>query len=561
MDKSLIHYISPSRLETDVDLDKVLAVRFVRAIDQTTINGSNFILSLCSDNINIPINLTYNQSMKEVDITPVNLLLPETQYMMTIVGDSDSPPIVGVKDILGNGMVGSYTWTFVTGQSTRLDKPTLLTPMNQSALNMQPTLSWSTVSGADLYDIEVAIDSTFSQLYWPLGTDTWDSTQTSVLPSRIFEDNKEYFWRVRAKKTTGEVGVWSYTYNFFKGDINHGYVVPDDAPFIDVVSSTNFTPSSSIIDMISYEIDPPDKTYHIAHNTLTNVKVTFFGHIDQQYVNSTNFKLEGFANDGSNFTNNNNQWKMAKSAADDLSYIQVSGKIDCDIDYLYNPVTDITLVTLDPITPSATWLQNNLYELTIDLDEYYSSIIQSTFTTEYYPLFCGYMLVKREIKWLFPEATDDDIMMLIRDNSLQAAFHIIFPPEFYPSPFTFYSNSNSLYGIWRNLYRLPFNVDDPPFYVREYVRYKTLIDLTEHKYGLLIHDARSKMTLGDLTVENNTDTLRTMKQYMDNLKERLKPFEDKLLGKTRTGNAHPQCAIKSYFNMSSRMPIRGRLWR
>jgi len=86
---------------------------------------------------------------------------------------------------------------------------TLLSPSNGS-IN-QPTtltLTWNAVSRATTYHIQLSVDSSFTSL----AVDDTNITSTSRQLTSL-ENNKTYFWRVRAKNTAGW-GLYSSTWNF-----------------------------------------------------------------------------------------------------------------------------------------------------------------------------------------------------------------------------------------------------------------------------------------------------------------------------------------------------------
>ncbi len=98
-----------------------------------------------------------------------------------------------------------------------LGVPTLLLPRDEQVLTNYPrkaTLSWTGVSNADKYEIELACDvCTSSETKW-LRPSTYYSTKTTYTTSPLAGDN-EFRFRVRAILDNGEVGEWS-RYHYFK---------------------------------------------------------------------------------------------------------------------------------------------------------------------------------------------------------------------------------------------------------------------------------------------------------------------------------------------------------
>ncbi len=87
-----------------------------------------------------------------------------------------------------------------------LNKPVLLAPGNGSTGYVRnPGFSWSTVTGAYSYDIQVATDTGFTQL---LATRQYLYI-TRFVPVKILPVGKVY-WRVRARDTTAtDSSAWS----------------------------------------------------------------------------------------------------------------------------------------------------------------------------------------------------------------------------------------------------------------------------------------------------------------------------------------------------------------
>ena len=80
--------------------------------------------------------------------------------------------------------------------TTLLNSPSLVSPANTAKnISRTPTLSWSSVSGADGYELMVSTNSSFSP------STTYSTSGTSyVLP--LLSSRITYYWRVRAKKGT-----------------------------------------------------------------------------------------------------------------------------------------------------------------------------------------------------------------------------------------------------------------------------------------------------------------------------------------------------------------------
>ena len=98
-----------------------------------------------------------------------------------------------------------------TSTTTAPAAPTLSSPTNNATgSSLSPTLSWSAVSGADKYRLEVNQASDFS------GTVIYDQDTVSLNSKQIgsLSDSTKYYWRVSAKNSSGNWGDVSSIFNF-----------------------------------------------------------------------------------------------------------------------------------------------------------------------------------------------------------------------------------------------------------------------------------------------------------------------------------------------------------
>jgi hypothetical protein len=103
----------------------------------------------------------------------------------------------------------SPVWQFTTLPKPTLPKVVLYSPVN-GAINVplpSVDLIWYTVSGAESYDIEVALDPAFDQVLVSGNTPNFGVVFSGMAAGRI------YYWRVKAKSSLLE-GPWSSTSAF-----------------------------------------------------------------------------------------------------------------------------------------------------------------------------------------------------------------------------------------------------------------------------------------------------------------------------------------------------------
>lgn len=198
--------------------------------------------------------------------------------------------------------------------STPPSVPTLISPPNYSATNdTTPTLSWSSVSGAVLYDLEVATDTSFSDIiYISQGAST-----NETLPS-LADD--WYYWHVRARDLIGNWSSWS-GYYAFKID-----TVPPETPTLN---------------------SPPN-------NSVTNDATPTFDWGNSSGATSYNIQVDnssGFSSPEINQTTTSSQYTPSTSLSDSLYYWRVMARDDVPNSSGWSSVWNVTIDTTPPSAP------------------------------------------------------------------------------------------------------------------------------------------------------------------------------------------------------------------
>lgn len=109
-----------------------------------------------------------------------------------------------VSTIDGNSLEGDPSAAFTF--RTKMANPVLVSPLNGSVDNsINPVLTWNAVTGADDYHLQLASNAGFTSILLDSVT-----TDTSVLyyPG-ILANGTQYYWRVRAQKTSENSGYTS----------------------------------------------------------------------------------------------------------------------------------------------------------------------------------------------------------------------------------------------------------------------------------------------------------------------------------------------------------------
>lgn len=109
-----------------------------------------------------------------------------------------SPNLLLYSGSLGGGIV-----TPPPTPTDPLSAPNSLSPSSGHYVSTSPILTWSSVTGASSYDVQVPVKSNFSKLVKNASV-TGTSYTATKLRSRTL-----YYWRVRAKSSTAPSSGWS----------------------------------------------------------------------------------------------------------------------------------------------------------------------------------------------------------------------------------------------------------------------------------------------------------------------------------------------------------------
>jgi hypothetical protein len=147
-------------------------------------------------------------------ITPnfsVNPVTPPNSSQLNLSAASDAP--TGEYTLLLSGDAGSLHHEFNLGLSIFNGSPeviTLSSPANgATSVATDASLSWLPGFAGQTYDLQVALDSNFSQIVY----NKTGLSQSSFTPSSEWTTNTTYFWRVRANNPCG-TSAYSTTYQF-----------------------------------------------------------------------------------------------------------------------------------------------------------------------------------------------------------------------------------------------------------------------------------------------------------------------------------------------------------
>ncbi len=141
----------------------------------------------------------------------VNPVTPPNNSQLTLSAAYNAP--TGEYSLLLSGDAGGLHHEFNLGVSIFAGSPdsvALSSPANgATSVASDASLAWTAGLAGQTYDLQVALDSNFTQLVY----NTTGLSQASFTPSSQWTTNTTYFWRVRAVNACG-TGTYSATYQF-----------------------------------------------------------------------------------------------------------------------------------------------------------------------------------------------------------------------------------------------------------------------------------------------------------------------------------------------------------
>ncbi|QXC59560.1 fibronectin type III domain-containing protein [Aquihabitans sp. G128] len=174
----------------------------------------------------------------------------------------------GASTTSGGGVVTDWspTRTYnVTWPST----PTLTTPGDAAGVT-DIDLSWNAVPGAAVYNVQIDLDSEFTQPLTVTANNVRGTRYT--FPSTL--DNQTYYWRVQAVDAKGNLGNWSAARTFTKQWLSKPTLV---SPALDASTSGNLMFQWTSIDHASsYELQVSNDQFFTVFDTCTTTQTRIY---------------------------------------------------------------------------------------------------------------------------------------------------------------------------------------------------------------------------------------------------------------------------------------------
>jgi hypothetical protein len=147
--------------------------------------------------------------------------------------------------------------------------PTGLTPTVGDTVNANPVLSWTGVSGAAKYRVQVSTSATFAVITWTVDTQGLDATPVTDLPLGTL------YWRVAAMDASSNLGPWGDTQFTKAWGVAPAPQYPADlATLYFPTDALRFT-WSALDGASSYELQVDDATDFISATTYTTKSTSY----------------------------------------------------------------------------------------------------------------------------------------------------------------------------------------------------------------------------------------------------------------------------------------------
>lgn len=279
--------VEPRNYEVDIDINSSIIITFNTDIDASSLSGQVVKVSEVETSQLVSGRISYRR--KVVTFTPTEPLSKGTNYMVTVEGDNNLEDGVneGVRNILGEYMVGSFSSRFMTDAEGLLPAPIIIAPMNNTVIKETPVYEWEFMEGVSHYEVEISKTNTFATLVFPM-SDSNTIFGTAISPNIDYEDGI-YYWRVRAARHANDKGAWSPIMQFNLSREERGHIALEDGAFIDATNDVSFT-GEMPLELI--EVFPKDLESLVPVN-VANLYFRMLGDINMNDIDMDSVQLIG----------------------------------------------------------------------------------------------------------------------------------------------------------------------------------------------------------------------------------------------------------------------------
>ena len=482
----LVIGVNPSNHETNVDISISIKITFAKHMDVSTLTTSNLVLRKVNGSI-VTCSIAYDSDRLQVTLQPQVNLENGTQYELQIVGGEN-----GIKSITGDYLAADRFYEFTTSYQVSLSPPTSL---NVTVDNGYPTVTWSQPVQYNpalplTYEVKISTSSDpLAPAIWP-GQGDVNKTGATILnvPKKLEEGN--YYAYVRAENSEGISDWASFQFAVVNTTTPPSGEEPNPGFVFEVVETY---PKRDAVDIT------PEKIY-----------ILFSDNVDETTIHE-------------------NTVYIVKGGKENLSYF----------DFLtdYSPSKKVN-ATIDPITSPTNMVSITPATGALEDDAEYTVVIRETvkdkngsalgaayywsFMTKFTRLYGDPEMIRSDIGSFVINLSDKMIYKRLRDIS-QYAYDVVSQRDDFNA--SDYENGKA------------------PYYVHKYVSYQAAYDLILNGYLQQSSGMGSSVSLGDLTVDKKSGEVN-ITSILEELKRRMKPWEDLLHGHHNRGYAKPTIAVK-----------------
>jgi len=499
----LITMTNPAPNEMGVPIERIMTVTFQKNMMASTLTASTIKLRKVNGDL-IPTKLSYDNVKKILSIEPASTLEPTTQYQLEIVGGLN-----GIQSVIEETMGNSRFYEFYTVEQ-EIAAP--VASVKAEAVNGFINASWEAISIIGSYEYEVKLSRSSSPLnasLWPDQGPYVSSSLSINIPKKL--EAGTYYVHVRTKK--GELrSEWTTQSVAVKEEpVEQG--TPEGSP----------GGSSGDLDLYLKVIEtfPKDKAFNVLPE---KVGVLFSEELDLTKYSDwlrveevTGQEMASFMGVSASVVSG-----VIEQVRDGMSTSKVLTFVP---DVPFEKDKEYRIVVKDAMTlPSedkTMEVEGSLVIISGEAKKLKTEHIVS-FRSKFTHFYITVPEVKAELQY-FGQFVDEDVLaMLIASNS-RAAYEI----------------ASGLKNFDASL----FTETSYPFYMHEYVKYKTSYDVAISSMVELSMGTDKTIQLADMSVGERGRQSFVLQSLINELKAKIKPWEDLMHGKTARGYASMGSAI------------------
>lgn len=499
----LITMVNPAPNEMGVPIERIMTVTFQKNMMASTLTASTIKLRKVNGDL-IPTTLKYDNIRKVLSIEPASTLQPTTQYQLEVVGG-----INGIQSVIEETMPASRFYEFYTVEA-EIAAP--VSTVKAEAVNGFINVSWEAISIIGSYEYEVKLStssSPFNASIWPDQGPYVSSSLNINIPKKV--EPGTYYVHVRTKK--GELrSEWT----------TQSVVVEEEQVQPDTPGSTpGDTDGDLSLSIKVVETFPKDKGFNI---TPEKIGVLFSEELDltlyQDWLRVeevTGQELASFMGISTSVISGVIEQVRDGLASSKVLTFTPDVPLSKDKEYRIVVKEAVGLKGEDKTME----VEGSLIVISGEAKKMQTEY-QATFRSKFTHFYITVPEVKAELQYFGQFVDEDMLAMLIASNS-RAAYEI----------------ASGLKNFDASL----FTEEAYPFYMHEYVKYKTSYDVALSSMVELSMGTDKTIQLADMSVGERGRQSFILQSLINELKAKIKPWEDLMHGKTARGYASMRSAV------------------